>query len=441
MQGTFWTTEDPTVRRRGDLDVERGLVVFGDGHLVETMEVLERTAVTVSCVPRSLTNLEFTVHGDLDDGTKVTIPHAIVGSYTDQTQEIRFLKVLEGVHADAEQRYVSASIDFCAPHNASISTWRLAGVVHAPGVGEVTLSCKGSTIEFTDFRGILETEVERSLINPLVNLLMLITHEMPKIEHLSMIPMGGTGYERHSVREKGSSQNEMSGELSPLASIVPLRYFGIGEIDRWFKVNAALNPVCAVIGTTISSKELTVESRVLHLAASVEAVHREFFRTTERMTKAEAKEVCSMATDAVPESRKSAVRELLSSLQYPTFAERLKEMLNNVGPMASAIAGERTSSSSDALLGRAAWIQAIKQRRNVFAHQKPHTPDNLPTFADEMFVLFESLQWLLTISLLNNIGIGLDEISAEIAEASQFQLFRERSLKIWPSIYGSGCNS
>lgn len=437
MQGTFWTTEDPTTRRRGDLDVEGGRIVLPDGHLVETMEIFEQTAVAIVFVPRSFTNLEFTVHGDLDSGMEVTIPHVTVASYTDQAQELRFLEVLEGTHADTAPQYQSASIVLDVPHDVLIAKWHLAGSLGVPKVGTVKLSRSDHTIEFADLPGITQSEVERHLIQPMANLLTLLSREIPMIKDLSLVSTdssGTSGSRRHSVRRKGSARSESSAETHA-QPIVSLRHFGVDEIARWYEVNDALTPVCGVIGRTISSHSLPIASRVLHLAASVEAVHRVLFGS-QRMTRSEAKRIRSTAVAAVPESAKRSVRNLLADLQYPTFAERLQEMLNGIGSIASDIAGVRTDSSSDAPTGQAAWIKAVTRHRNFSAHQEPHSPSNLRTFAGEMFVLFESLEWLLTVALLTKVGIDIGKLEEELRSTSQFQLFRERSIELWPSIYG-----
>ncbi|MCU1493726.1 MAG: hypothetical protein JWO62_1490 [Acidimicrobiaceae bacterium] len=434
MQGTFWTTEDPTTRRRGDLDIEGGRIVLPDGHLVETMEVLEQTAVAISLVPRSLTNLEFTVHGDLDSGLEVTIPNVTVGSYTDHVQELRFLEVLEGTHADATLQYRSATIVFDAPHDALVAKWMLEGSLSVPKVGTVKLSRSERTIEFADLPGITQSEIERCLIQPMANLLTLLSHEVPRIKELSLVSTDtsdSSGERRHFVRRKEFAQASAETRVRP---IVSLQHFGMDEIARWYEMNDALNPVCAVIGKTISSHSLPVESRVLHLAASVEAVHRVLLGT-QRMTRSEAKKIRSTAVAAVPDSAKLAVRSLLADLQYPTFADRLEEMLNGIGSFASDIAGVLTNSSPDAPTGQVAWIKAVTRHRNFFAHQEPHSPSDLRTFAGEMFVLFESLGWLLTVALLTKVGIDTGKLEDELRSTSQFQLFRERSIELWPSIY------
>lgn len=186
MTGEFWLAAEPEKKRRGKLDIESGSLLLDNGYLIDLMEIVERTASSVAYEPRSLIGLESMVHGDLDDGVKVTIPHVTMGT-TGETQELRFLQVLEGAQTDGATLYRTATVQLGIPHREWMRYPMFSGFLDVPSLGQVTLSA-GNGIEFSNLPNLTQASVERLLVQPLLNFLALVSGQMPDVQKFQLRP-------------------------------------------------------------------------------------------------------------------------------------------------------------------------------------------------------------------------------------------------------------
>jgi hypothetical protein len=436
VTGVFWLTDEPQKKERGELDIESGSLLLTEGYLIETMEVVEQTPSSTSYSPRSFVGLELTLHGVLDGNIDITIPHATVGN-TGETQELRFLQVLMGAHINETPSYQSATLHLGSPHRDWLAYPVFSGSLRVPSLGQVALTA-GDGIEFSNLPNLTQAEVERLLVQPLLNFLSLVSGQMPDVQDFRLRPaIDGTGQVPvHSIRRKGSHHDSASNTSGSF----PLFSIGLVDIEglnAWYEVDSKLRPVCSIISKTIAIDTYDVESRVLNLAASAEAVHRELY-DVKRMSQSQANEVKRTAVNAVPEEYQSLVRASLSGLRDMNFAERLHSLLDRIGDLATDIAGDPLS---DAEAGRDLWVTTVKSYRNSFAHQKRNSPADLREYAGQSYVLYESLRWLLSTVLLRQVGLSPSDLREDLDRSSSYGLFRERAKLSWPSIYNSVATS
>ena len=432
MTGMFWLTAEPEKRERGELNVESGSLLLRDGYLIDPMEIVERTASSVAYQPRSLIGLEFTVHGLLDDGVEVTIPHVTMGT-TGETQELSFLQVLEGAHTDGATLYRTAALQLGRPHGDWMRYPMFSGPLIVPSLGQITLTA-GDGIEFSDLPDLTQSSVERLLVQPLLNFLALVSGQMPQVLEFQLRPAddGITQTPLHTIRRKRSP------DFAPNTSgALPLFSVGLLDIDglsAWYNADAKLTPVCSIINKTIIIDAYDVELKVLNLAASAEAVHRGLY-DSKRMSRSQEKKVKRAALDGVPEPFQSLVGVLLAGLRNLSYSERLNELLDRIGHLADGVAGDRVGSSGDTEAGRDLWVKTVTAHRNTFVHQKRNSPAELRDYAGQAYVLYESLRWLLSLVLLCHAGLNPSDIQQDLDRSSSYGLFRKRAELSWPDIY------
>jgi hypothetical protein len=371
------------------------------------------------------------LHAIMDDGTKLTIPHVTMGE-TGETQEIHFLQVLEGEHVEGVPQYRGAIVRLGDPYRRWLRYPGFSGPLEFSSLGRITLTASDA-VQFTNLPNVTQDEIERQLVQPLLNLLMLASGQVPDVQALELHPAESEGSpdRAHSVRRK---RKLTTGNPGP----EPLPIFSIGRLgnrglNAWYGLNQMLTPVCSVIGKTIAVDGYDIESKLLNLAASAEAVHRTLYNT-KRMTELQASEVRQAALEGVPEACRKLVGTLLSNLSEPSYSDRLAELLDRIGPLANGIAGE-LHEPSGSRVGRACWLRVVTRHRNDFAHLNKNTPEDLRHYAGRTFVLYESLRWLLSAVLLCHSGVSPVDVQADFNQSSPFALFRDRARLFWPEIY------
>lgn len=399
MNGLFWLSDKPETRRTGRLNIDEGSLLLSDGYLVDEYEVKKQTASSTAYVLRSLTHLEFILHGDMDDGSKVTVPHALavpaIGS-----QEFRFLYVIEGGHLTGEQRYVAALVDLGDPYAQWMRRSALSGTLTLPSHGAVALTTT-SHLEFSVLPRLTQEQIERDLVHPILNLLTLVSGEIPHVLAFQLRPVldGEESDAVYSVKRKRSRRDSQPA-VSEGSLLFPIGPDGIAALNAWYDLDRRLRPTCSVIAKSTAIDSYDVELRMFNLAAAAEAVHRGLYDSKQM-----------------------------------NFGDRLRDLLDSVGPLADVISGPSLASPPEKELGRDLWVKIVKGYRNTFAHQQPHAPDDLREYSGQMLVLYESLRWLLTTVLLCHVGRTPAELQPDLGNASPYWLFRERAKLLWPDIY------
>ncbi len=423
VDGNFWLRDRPEERLAGSYLPDEGLVRLTGGELVECMTVIEQSPTSVTQVMRSDTNLEYDLLGTLDDGSLVTLLNATRGACSHgpsgTTQDFLFLYAVEGAHVDLDTRYVSAGATY-----EGLDLANSAGIINVPSIGPVELGLDDAFV-FSLAAGLSYGQLERHVVGPFSTSLTFLVGSIVGPARLVLQTESGTSV---SLRRRLRDHT-----LTPSHAFIEPSWLSSAAIDTWYRIWDRLIPVPSVIAKTIARDDLDVELRVLTLAASAEAIHRELY-DHETMTKAEARAVRGPALKAVPAEAKARVEMLLSNLRELTYAERLRELADGLGALGDEVAG-CTASRGVQPSGRESWIAAVKEARNGFAHQARRSPEDIREYSGRMFTLYESLRWFTSAVVLSEMGVVVSDITSLFKRSSAYHLFRERALHHWPGVY------
>jgi hypothetical protein len=341
---------------------------------------------------------------------------------------------VNGYHVTASQPYYGASVTFGKPWGPWLEGSDLPGEIVIPNVGTIRLET-GSVLRFSALPQLTQQDVERFLIGPLRALLMILAGRDANPAKLVLEIPDGRAVSVH--RPPTALEEDGSRHFEPVIRPAAL---GLAQLEAWFQLSDAVVPVATIIAKTLV-RSYDVEMKVMNLAASAEAIHRELY-DVKTMTGSQARQARRAAVEAVPEEAKKRVSLLLIDLRSLTYGERLELLLERLHSLGDEVAGKvfdaqawSGTSAPEAARGRALWVQQVKSYRNNFAHLRRNSPQDTCGYAGRTFVLYESLRWTLTAVLLTHIGLPLPDVHAGLLHCSSYHLFRERAAELWPEIY------
>jgi hypothetical protein len=438
LRGEFWLDSAPGNRLAGELDVDRGMLTVYGGELVDSVQTMQQGAVLVTRPVPVDANVEYLILGHREDGAEVTIPYAVrLGTRATQDsveQDFTFLYALEGGHVTRMEQYIGATVDFGQPWRSWLPGASWAGEVDLPRHGSVELTCDHDGLRFGRLPSLTRFEIERSLVVPLRSLLIFLSHRDPQREKLVLHRVTGPPV----VTVKAQHGEEAA--QRPFNPVVRLGAIDASRLSAWFRLADKIVPVATVVAKTITRPGFDVEMRILNLAASAEAIHRELY-DEKLMTDAEAREIRRAAVSAAPDHARTWVRQRLLDLGDLTFSERLHRLVARLEGLGEEIAGRatehegNTATGATPTKGRDLWVRQVTRTRNGFAHPKRNSPEDITRYAMEMQVLYKSLSWALTAILLLDIGVSLDDIAADFRLSSRYNVFRQDAIQQWPEIY------
>jgi hypothetical protein len=295
--------DDPSLEIVGDYDPNLGVLLL-DEELVSCMEVVNRTLTTVTRTLRADVNIDYTLYGKLDDGTAVTLPFATRGACTHKVSETKqkflFLYAIEGAHTSPQTRYVAARVSYDGLSGASWS-----GSIGISPIGPVAIS-SDADLQFRPESGLTYEDFERHVIGPFNVLLTWLAGSLitPSALHL-------TAESRHDVTVQRKSADRRA-KFPPNLWLEPAG-LPVAALAAWYRIWHALIPVPSVVAKAVAQKDLDIELRVLSLAASAEAFHREL-HDFKVMGRIEARAVREAALVGVPPAAKERVTTLLAGL-------------------------------------------------------------------------------------------------------------------------------
>jgi ApeA N-terminal domain 1 len=436
--GEFWLDSAPGNRLAGELDADGGMLTVYGGELVDSMQTVQQGMVSISQPVPFDANVGYLILGRRDDGPEVTIPFAVrLGTRhaaDSVEQDFTFLYALEGGHVARMEQYVGATVDFGEPWRLWLPGASWTGVVDLPRNDTVELTWDDG-LRFEGLPSLTHDEIERSLVVPLRSLLIFLSHRDPQPEKLVL--HRATGQSAVTVK----AQHGEGAAQRPFNPVVSLRAIDASRLSAWFRLADQIVPVTTVVAKTITRAGYDVEMRILNLAASAEAIHRELY-DEKLMTKEEARQIREAAVGAVPENAQQRVAQLLQQLRNLSYSERLHRILASLDGLGVEIAGRSsdprgdTATGTTPMQGRDLWVQSVNGARNGFAHLRRNPPEDIERYAGQMHVLYQSLSWALTAVLLLDVGVSLDDIAADFHLSSKYSAFRQDAIQLWPEIYG-----
>jgi hypothetical protein len=204
------------------------------------------------------------------------------------------------------------------------------------------------------------------------------------------------------------------------------------HLATWLTTYDKLRPIPSLVAAAIDPPVRMLEAGLLELAIAAEGLHRRLDPTAsdQRISPHEVAAVRRAALSVVGDNDvlRQRIHDTLTHLPDLTYAARLQALLSRTYRVAPEVAGQDTNE----------WIRLVKKARNSFAHQLTNTTDAAaePLWR-EMYVLTQSLRWLLTMTLLLEAGVDGDAIAYALAQHDRYQTFLAGSRRDIPTVYGS----
>jgi len=275
-----------------------------------------------------------------------------------------------------------------------------------------------SQLEFELFRGWSIAEVGVRVLNPLADLMTLISGKPCSIRSLDV--WAGRWCSVHGYRIDPSAP-EAAGDLLFTRPTVGLEF-----LPRWLEIHRRTTPVPQILAAVIGNQFPTVESDALSLATAVEALHRTLHPDARRFnTEQIDASLSAVASSDMPaeiaNSFSSALRNYWHECSYPQRVAAL------AGPVVQAV---------PACVGRLGrWKKEVVDQRIALAHglgQNGLSSEKLR----QMLALNQSLHWMLTLRLLIEAGVEDAVLASATEQSERFGNQRDNWNAEWPRVFG-----
>lgn len=275
-----------------------------------------------------------------------------------------------------------------------------------------------SQLEFELFHGWSITDLGIRVLNPLADLMTLISGKPCSIRSLEV--WTGEWCSVHGYRIEPSAP-ETAGELLFTRPDVGLEF-----LPRWLEVHRRTTPVPQILAAVVRNDFPAVESDALSLATAVEALHRALYPDARRFSTEQIDaSLSALASSAIPPeiaaSFASALRTHWHECSYP---QRVAALASPVVEAVPSCVGR---------LGR--WKKEVVDQRIALAHglgQNGLSSEKLR----QMLALNQSLHWMLTLRLLIEAGVPDSVLAAGTEQSDRFGNQCANWNHEWPRIFG-----
>lgn len=274
-----------------------------------------------------------------------------------------------------------------------------------------------SQLEFELFEGWNIAEVWVRVLNPLADLMTLISGKPCSIRSLEV--WSGEWCSVHGYRIDPTAP-ESAGDLLFTRPDV-----GLDFLPRWLEIHRRTTPVPQILAAVIGNEFPTVESDALSLATAVEGLHRTLYPDARRFsTEQIAASLSAVASADMPaeiaDSFSSALSKYWHECSYPQRVEAL------AGPVAQAV---------PACVGRLGrWKKEAVDQRIALTHglgQNGLSGKKLR----QMLAINQSLHWMLTLRLLIEAGVEDAVLASATEHSERFGNQRDNWNAEWPRIF------
>lgn len=439
LAGTFWQVETPDCRVAGalTLDVNRpALETVGRLFVERSISVefradgaIRRIGVGGSSDDRVADWEPRNIHGALDNGTLVSIVGAqgrmmrskSIMDLSAYRQEFRTLRhVVLNEHVDNRTTYQSCRFRVTGP------IWYLPqpSETSTSESGQLVVTQEGDSclFEFTPNEPMTIKDFEAHLLSPVRTLASIVTFNPAGTRDLSVRLNAAAPW--REVHRPDQSVPRGTHELLGTSHLTAARF------AHWIDFRRRSGALDAA--AIDDFRGASIHTEVLTLAAVAEGLHRCLFD--------EKKRVPSLSTDDLTLARRAArkaaldrVSELDRTAREPLTDDALEEFTNAMND-AFAFVNDitfRTRMADLAATAQAAipnilsefadWPKAVKDARNVIAHQgtQPHS-ETIDQFHDLLIALGYSISWVLRTVLLVEAGFDGETLRNAYRDFSRY---------------------
>jgi len=414
--GTFWQIDTPERRVPGQLLIggdDRPTLTTDKAIFIERQFSFTRTPtggamVTMSGDPEHHVAdfQERTIHGELTDGSRVTLVHAQGGSRSlgfllepsQARQQFRARYAVIGEHVKAEQVYHAIRFQVVGP------SWGNAeDEAQCPGSGHLRVyHAKGARwFQFTGLAPTMFSDLDSGVINAVTTLTSLTTMEDATDANVQVrIEPQGAWW----TVDRG--ENSVNDSRHPLIST---EHLTAEKLATWIDFRRQTQGLDAAVLDDLPG--VAIQTHVLTLGSVAEGLHRRLFGERE-------KRVEGLSNSRLNKMRRLAHEAALTKMTGPEFTDKDRAEFGNAINEAFSHINEQTfrSRMNDLLTdarrsipnlgaGFADWPDAVSTARNLMAHQ-PSLPDDVDDdqFLNLLIALSYSIAWVLRTNMLNKAG-------------------------------------
>jgi hypothetical protein len=201
---------------------------------------------------------------------------------------------------------------------------------------------------------------------------------------------------------------------------------GLANVALWLSKVDLLGPLPPVIAHFSAKQDVVkLETELLEMTTVAEGLHVRLFPSEKRLTDTQCAEVTKRALQAISDMDEritNILRGMLTHLDKPGYAPRLKGLAKAVEDVAPEICGNVSR-----------WTEAVSKTRNSYAHRSAGFLEE--GNVDGLTTVLESLRWLMRCILLLEAGLGRNILADRLGAISGYRLFLDRAAERLPAVY------
>jgi hypothetical protein len=191
-------------------------------------------------------------------------------------------------------------------------------------------------------------------------------------------------------------------------------------LPSWLAVSRQLSPAPEMIFGLHYISRAYSENRLITAVAAAEALHRRLLPENTYVSDMEFEQIRSAILDAIPEAHHEWLNARLWN--EPTLKQRLMQLVERLG----------TELVEPFMPRPNRWANAAKDARNTLVHRFPVSSP--PTGVD-MYLLARMTTAVLTLNLLNEIGVPRDQLRKIVRNHETFRWIAEEGPDLMPSLF------
>ncbi|MCV7000691.1 HEPN domain-containing protein [Mycolicibacterium alvei] len=431
--GTFWQIDTTERRVPGQLltggddrpTLETDKAIFIERRFSFTRTPTGGAMVAISGDPEHHVAdfQERTIHGELADGTRVTLVGAQGGSRrlgflrepSEAHQQFRARYAVIGEHIKADEVYHSVRFQV-----VSASWWGDAEDEAQSLSGDhLRIYNEDGTrwFEFTALTGATLGDLDSGVINAVTTLIELATTNEVTDANVQVRTEAEGAWR---IVDRGQQSVKKSGH-----PLIGTQHLTAEKFATWIDFRHETQGLDAAVLDDLPG--VAIQTRVLTLGSVAEGLHRRLFGQGEKRVKglssSRIEKMRRLAREAAltrmtepeysDEDRAEfgkAINEAFSHINEQTFRSRMEDLLTDA---------RRSIPSLGA--GFADWPNAVSTARNLMAHQ-PSLPDDVDAdqFLDLLVALSYSIAWVLRTNMLNKAGFDVPTMQEGYRDSSSY---------------------
>jgi hypothetical protein len=206
-----------------------------------------------------------------------------------------------------------------------------------------------------------------------------------------------------------------------------LNHIPLSEVlPAWLAVNERLRPVPAMLfGLHYISRSYT-ENRLITAVAAAEALHRRLLPDETYISDEEYQQLHGAVLGAVLEEHRRWLDQRIWN--EPSLKQRLMQLVERLG---SELVGPFMPSPNR-------WATAAKDARNMLVHRilpEASSPGPREPTPEEMYVLAQMTSGLITLNLLQEIGVPRSRLAEVVTTHEPYRSIAEEGPKLYPRLF------